>query len=63
MAKIYQEQDGGVPKRRSGNDSSNQDLPQLRRENLFRRTRNALYRLRARKVRSAMSQAASLAES
>ena len=47
MAEIYASTTGGVRRRLSGNDQSNQNLPQLRRENLFRRAARTLYRLRA----------------
>ena len=35
MAEIYEVQDGECAGDVSGNDPSNQNLPQLRRENLF----------------------------
>ena len=48
MAEIYEVQQGEWRRRISGNDQSNQNLPQLRRENFFRRAGRTLYRMRAR---------------
>ena len=49
MAEFYGVQDGRVRRSDSNNDQGNQNLPEMRRENLFRRAGRALPQVRAEK--------------